>query len=210
MGGGEPDFAGYFRTRQLASWTSTGASVLKTIAIPTGNPYRFIGIQAKSRTRTLGGTFSAASLKVNNGEYEPVTINSLMDWTMQEVVTYGLDNIVGGIDYAVGTGENEIPRWFSYMDTLLASPYGYAGEINLETHGITLPLRVKANTTGNQEFQFVVRGWGFQKCARIGFDVMPDESDLLHTRGMGALDLELTEVAASRDGAVFAQDIVTY
>lgn len=210
MGPGEPDFTGYFRTRQLAAWTTTGASVLKTIALPVGNPYRFIGIQAKTNDKTLGGTITAAELKVNNGEYSPVTINSLMDWAMQEVTTYGLQNLVGGLENLVAALATEIPRWWSYYETIQASRYAGVNADALQVNAITLPAWILATTTGADEAIFQTRGWGFQKCARIGFDVCEDESDLLHSVGMGALDLQLTEAAATRDAAVFAQDIVAY
>jgi len=210
MGAGSPDFKGYFRTRQLASWATTSSGTLKTIELPTGNPYRIIAFQAKSNDTTIGGTATKLELKVNNGEYSPVSIPSPFHWTMQEVSDYNLHNLLGGIDYAVSTGENEIPRWWSYYQTLLSASYGYAGEIELENHFITLPARIKANATGNAEFNFVGRGWGFQKCLRIGFDHLYDGEDLFHTRGMGALDLEVTEGGTSKDAAVFAQDVLAY
>jgi len=210
MGPGEPDFSGYFRTRQLAAWTTTGADVLKTIALPVGNPYRFVGIQAKTRAKTLGGTFNAGELKVNNGEYNPVSINSFMDWAMQEVATYGLENHVGGLERLVAALATDFPRWWSYYETLSATRYAGVNADTLQISGITLPAWVLATTTGDDEAIFDTRGWGFQKCARIGFDVCDDEADLLHTRGMGALDLVLTESAAALDAAVFAQDIETY
>jgi len=210
MGSGTPSYKGYLRARQLAAYTTTATGALKTINVPIGNPIRRIGIQAKSRATTLGGTFTKAELLVNNGEYSPVIITSPMHWAMGEVSEYGLNNELGGIDYMVSTGENEIPRWWSYFQTLQASSYGYAGEMNLEVHGISLPLRVKANTTGNMEVMFNSRGYGFQKCLRVGFDHFRDGSDLLQTRGMGALDLQLTEAAASKECAVFVEDVVSY
>lgn len=209
MGADAPSFRGYRRMRQLAAWTTTGTGTLKLIEIPVGNPIRRIGIQATADDTTLGGTFTKMELRVNDGEYSPVTIVSPMQWTMQEVQDYGLHNLIGARGYAVSTGENEIPRWWSYIETLLATAYGYAGEINLETHMITLPARIKANTTGNQEFVFNARGWGFQKCLRIGFDHDYDGFDLLQTRGMGSLDLELTEVT-SKTAKVFVEDLLTY
>lgn len=209
MGADAPSFKGYRRQRQIASWTTTGTGVLKLIEIPLGNPIRRIAVQATADDTTVGGTVSKIELRVNDGEYSPVTIVSPMHWCMQEVSDYGLINQLGGIDYAVGTGENEIPRWWSYYQTLQASPYGYAGEINLETHFITLPARVKANTTGNKEFNFVSRGWGFQKCLRVGFDHDRDGFDLLQTRGMGSLDLELTEVTG-KTAKVFVEDLLLY
>jgi hypothetical protein len=210
MGTGVPTFKGYRRIRQLAQWSTSASDTIKTVQLPVGEAVRRIAIQAKTDDTTIGGTVKKIELRVNDGEYVPVTINSPMHWTMQEVSEYGLINEIGGIGYAVGTGENELPRWWSYMQTNNAVPYGYAAEINLEVHGITLPLRVKANTTGNQEFMFLTRGWGFQKCLRIGFDHHADGFDLLETRGMGSLDLELTENAASKDAAVFVEDLLPY
>lgn len=209
MGADAPSFKGYRRNRQLASWTTTGTGVLKLIELPVGNPIRRIAVQATSDDTTLGGTFTKIELRVNDGEYSPVTIVSPMHWCMQETADYGLHNQVGGICYLVSTSENELPRWWSYYESLHASPYGYAGEANVETHFITLPARIKANTTGGDECSFVGRGWGFQKCLRIGFDHDYDGFDLLQTRGMGSLDLELTEVT-SKTARVFVEDLLTY
>jgi hypothetical protein len=117
MGPGAPGFQGYFRSRQLAAWTTTATSALKTIEIPTANPVRRIGIQAKTRTATLGGTFTEAEVRVNEGQYSPITIKSPMDWVMQEVVDYGLHNTIGGMDYVIGTGESDLPYWWSYIET---------------------------------------------------------------------------------------------
>lgn len=210
MGPSAPSFKGYRRVRQLAAWATSASDTVKLVELPTGNPVRRIVVQSKSDDTTIGGAVKEIQLRVNDGEYSPVHIKSPMHWVMQEVSEYGLNNELGGIDYAVSTGENEIPRWWAYYQTLQATPYGYAAEINLESHFITLPARIKANTTGNKEFNFVGRGWGFQKCLRIGFDHHYDGFDLLQTRGMGSLDLELTENAASKDVAVFMEDLLNY
>jgi len=210
MGEGVPDFQGYMRSRQLAYWTTAAANNIKEVKIPIGNPIRRIGVQACTRAYTLSTTFSEIELRVNNGEYSPVLVKAPMRWVMQEVAEYGLHNVVGGIDYLVGTSEIDLPYWWSYIESVEASPYAYAGEMNLEVHGITIPARIRANTTGNQEASFVTRGWGFQKALRIGFDHEYDGSDLLQSRGMGALDLVLTEAVASAEARVFVQDIMSY
>lgn len=209
-GAGIPKFKGYLRSRQLDAWTTTAANAEHPVEIPASNLVRRVCVQAKTRTATLGGSFSKLELRVGKGAYSPVIITSPMDWVMGETVEYDLDNEIGGIDYAVGTGENTLPWWWAYFETIVASPHGYAGEINLETHGITLPGRVKANTTGNQEFMFVMRGWGFQKCLRIGFDHEHDGYDLLKVPSGKALDLICTEAAASKVVAAFFQDVVSY
>lgn len=210
LGAGVPTFKGYFRSRQLDAWTTSAANALKIVQIPIGRNIRRVCVQAKTRAKTIGGTFSELELQVNRGEWSPVLIKSPFDWCMSEVGEYGLQNIVGGIDYAISTSEVDLPYWWSYIESLQANPYGYAGEINLECHGITIPARIKANTTGNKEVIFTIRGWGFQKCLRIGFDHEHDLSDSLPTHEMGALDLIVTEAAASADAAAFYQDVVLY
>jgi hypothetical protein len=210
MGPGQPDFRAYFRSRQLAAWTTTGTDVIKNIEIPVGNPYRWLAAQAKTRAYSLGATTKYLELKVNNGEYSPVTILSPMDWCQQEIPTYGLNPTIGGVDYLVGTAQTDLPYWFSYYDTLLAQSYGDTTGNDLKVHMLTLPARLRDAVTGSRECCFIMQGSGFQKCLRIGFDVQEDESDLLVTAGMGALDLEITEHTVTRDAAVFVQDIVSY
>jgi len=210
MGDDVPTFQGLIRARQIASWTTTGASVLKTIPIPVGTPIRRFGIQAKTRAKTLGGTFTKAELLVNNGEYSPATVTNPMAWCMQEAADYDLNNELGGIEYLIASTEMDLPRWWSYMQTVMAQNYGAVGQPVINVHGITLPLRLQATTAVAGEAIFTARGWGFQKCLRIGFDHDDNGVDLLQTRGMGALDLQLTEAAADLECAVFFEDILSY
>jgi len=210
MGDSLPTFKGLMRERQIAAWQTTGGDVLKTIPIPVGTDIRRIGVQGKTRARTIGRTVSKIELMVNNGEYSPVTVDSALDFTMQEVSDYDLNNELGGIDYWVGTAYTEPPRWWSYIQSVMVTPYGEAGEMNHQARGIVLPVRVQANTTGNEELFFTVRGWGFQKCLRLGFDHDYNGADLLKSSGFGALDLQCTEYEAGNDAAVFYQDVIGY
>lgn len=210
MGQDAPSFKGYRRVRQLASWTTTGASVLKDIEIPVGNPIRRIAVQGTTNDTTIGGHFTKIELRVNEGEYSPVTIVSPMDWTMQEVAEYGLENQVGGIDYQYGAGTIELPRWWSYLETITLEQYA-AVFTDLYVLGlITLPMRVHQSTSEAGQFIFTCRGWGFQKALRIGFDHDYNGFDLLQTREMGSLILQLTEAAASKTATVFVEDLLTY
>lgn len=209
-GDGIPSFKGFMRSKQLDAWTTTAANAEHKIEVPAAYPVRRVCVQSKTRTATIGGAFSELDLRVDKGAYSPVIVKSPFDWCMAEVSEYGLHNQVGGIDYAISTSECDLPYWFSYFETILAVPYGYAGEANLEVHGITLPPRVKANTTGGDEVMFTMRGWGFQKCLRIGFDHEYDGSDLLRVPSGKALDLVCTEAAASKSVAAFVQDVVPY
>lgn len=210
MGLGVPSFIGYLRNRQLAAWTTTASAALKTVAIPVGSPVRRIAVQSKTRAATLGGAFTELEVRCNEGEYSPVIVKSCMDWVMAEPQEYSLDNQIGGVEYTVGTGVTEVPRWWSYYQTMLVAGYGDAVEINPKVHFVTLPGAVEALTTGNDEVSFVSRGWGFQKCLRIGFDHDPDGYDLLQTGGLGSLDLLVTEAAADKAAACFVQDVVSY
>ena len=210
MGDNMPTFRGLIRARQIAAWATTGADVLKTIPIPIGTAIRRIGVQAKSNDKTLGGTIKKYELMVNNGEYSPVTVTSPLDFTMQEVQDYKLNNELAGVDYLVGVATVEIPRWWSGYQSLVCCPFGLFTETNPGTNMITLPAGVRAHTTGNEEVIFTGRGWGFQKCLRLGFDHDRNGSDLLQTAGFGALDLQLTETADGNDAAVFFEDILLY
>ena len=210
MGDSLPTFRGLMRERQIAAWATTGSDVLKTIPIPVGTDIRRIGVQAKTRAKTLGGTVTKIELMVNNGEYSPVTINSPMDWTMQEVSDYDLNNELGGLEYLAASEIMDLPHWFSYMQTVLAQNYGAVGQPVINVHGITLPMRLQATDATAGEAIFTMRGYGFQKCLRIGFDHEDNGADLLKSSGFGALDLQLTEAGAACDAAVFYQDIIGY
>jgi len=210
MGTGVPTFRALLRARQIASWTTTGTAVLKTIPIPVGTPIRRIGIQAKTKDTSPGGTISKIELLVNNGEYSPATVTSPMHWMMQEVNDYALHNVLSGIDYTVGAEQTDVPRWWGYMDALQGNTYGAHTSEAVLSLGITMPARIQNQTTGNKETLFTYSGYGFQKCLRLGFDHDRNGADLLQTAGFGSLDLELTETAVSKDAAVFFEDILSY
>ena len=210
IGPGEPDFMGYFRSRQLSAWTTSAADALKTIEIPVGRPIRRVAVQGKTRATTIGGTVSQLELQISKGEYSPVIIKAPMDWCMAEVVEYGLHNELGGIDYLIAGAETDLPYWFSYYEHVLVQDYGYPGARDINTSFITIPARVHCATSLAGALSFSQKGWGFQKCLRIGFDHEDNLSDLLDTTGMGALDLICTEAAASIDAACFYQDVMPY
>jgi len=205
-----PTFRGYFRQKQLDAWTSTAEGAEHKVEVPASNPVRRVAVQAKTRAKTIGGHISELELRVDKGAYSPVIIRSPFDWCLSETAEYDLHNVIGGLDYAVGTNECDLPYWWSYIESVLATPYADAGEINLEVRGIVVPARFNANTTGNQEITFVTRGWGFQKCLRIGFDHEDDGFDLLRVPSGKALDLIVTEAAADTSIAAFFQDVVNY
>lgn len=204
------NFKGYFRDRQLAYWTTAASDTLKTIEIPIGRPIRRIALQAGTRATTMGGTIKDIEVVVNDGQYSPVHIKSPMHYLMGELSEYDLDNDIAGIDYTVDTSIMDLPYWWSYYQNIQVVGYGDAVEINPKVHFISLPGRVEALTTGNDEVAFTSRGWGFQKCLRIGFDKMPGGFDLLQTKELGALDLVCTENAASKAARVFVQDVINY
>jgi hypothetical protein len=210
MGPGEPNFMGYFRSRQLAAWTTTAASALKTIPIPVGNPVRRIGVQAKTRAKTLGGTFSELEVRCNEGEYSPIIVKSMMDWCLAEASEYGMHNEVGGLDYIMANEISDLPRWWSYAESLHVNGYADAALLPYVWGLITLPMRILGAAGEAGEAVFSARGTGFQKCLRLGFDHDYDGMDLLQTGNLGALDLLVTEAAAAYEAAMFVQDIISY
>lgn len=210
LGPGVPAFKGYFRDRQLSAWTTTGDGDLKTVEIPIGRNIRRIAVQAKTRAKTLGGTFDNLELQVNRGEHSPVLVKSPMDWVMAEVQEYGLHNELGGIEYRIAGEATDLPYWFSYYDTVLAIDY-ITNQVNPVVMGLlTIPARLHSDTATAGEDVFKVSGWGFQKCLRIGFDHEHDLSDIFPTAGLGSLDLICEEAAESLEAACFYQDVVLY
>jgi len=210
MGDGVPLFKGYFRSRQLAYWTTSDTDIIKVIPIPVGNPVRRVAVQACTRASTLGGTVKEYELVVNDGEYSPVHIRSAADYVQAEVAEYDLENELGGIDYCLINTAMDLPFWFSYYQDVLVNPYGLPSVWPRGPAFMTAPAYVIGNAATAGECTFTMRGWGFQKCLRIGFDHMHDGSDLLQTYGLGALDLICTEANSARAARVFVQDVLTY
>jgi len=210
MGDGTPNFDGYFRTRQLAYWTTNAAATIHAVELPLGNPYRRIGVQAKTRACTLGGAIDKLELSVNNGEFSPATVESMMHWCYQEVGEYHLRNHITGLDYLVGTDATDLPSWFSYGGSLQVTQRDAADMTTIRVRPWENPMNMKAAATGNIPVAFDMTGYGFQKCLRIGFDHLEDGTDLFPTRGLGSFDLLVTEEAADKAVAVFAQDVLSY
>lgn len=210
MGPGAPNFSKYFRTRQLAYWTCSGSGIIKTVEIPVGNPIRRVAFQAATRAYTIGGTVTELELIVNDGEYSPVHIKSPMDWAMAEVAEYDLDNQIGGIDYMYQDSAMDIPYWFSYYQDGWITNHTGSAVLPFMPALVSQPCTLAPTPAQRGEVLFGVKGWGFQKCLRIGFDHERDGFDLLQTTGLGALDLVVTEAGSTRDARVFVQDVISY
>jgi len=210
MGTGISGFTGYLRSRQLAQWETSATSALKTLPVPVGNPVRRICVQAKDRGIGVGGTFSELEVRCNEGEYSPVIVKSMMEWCMSEAQEYTLHNEIGGIEYLIANTRMDLPYWWSYYEGATAWEYGLASATPRLLEYITPPARLCGNATTAGEATFSTRGYGFQKCLRIGFDHEYEGFDLLQTRGLGAVDLLVTEAHADYAAAMFVQDVVPY
>lgn len=209
-GDGVPSFRGYFRSRQLDAWTTTASGAEHKVEIPAASPIRRVCVQAKTRTATLGGTFSSLELQVDKGAYSPVVIKSCMDWAMAEVSEYGLSNQVGGLDYIYCDSGHDLPYWFSYLQHANVSAYASIAVQPGMTALLSIPPTVAGVAGQYGEVVFELAGWGFQKCLRIGFDHEADGFDLLRVPPGKALDLVCTEAAASKVAACFVQDVISY
>lgn len=205
-----PSFRGFFRSKQLDAWTTSADGAEHKVEIPSAYPIRRVCLQAKTRATTLGGTFSDLDLQIDKGAYSPVIIKSPMHWVMDEVSEYGLENELGGLDFCPASDFVDLPYWFSYFGTILGEGYQHDTEKFWVYGLITVPPRFENADTNNVEFVFNERGYGFQKCLRIGFDHEHDGFDLLRVPSGKALDLVVTEAAASKVAACFVQDVVSY
>lgn len=209
-GDGVPSFKGYLRSKQLDAWTTTAQYAEHKVEIPATYPIRRVCVQGKTRATTLGGTFSELDLRVDKGAYSPVIVKSPMDWVMNEVAEYGLYNELGGIDYLYANLTHDLPMWFSYYEHMDAGWYNVPDVAVMLQAMITIPAKLYPELNSTGEVIFSLRGFGFQKCLRIGFDHEYDGFDLLRVPGGKALDLVCTEAAASKVAACFVQDVVPY
>jgi len=210
MGEDTPEFTGHMRTQELARWTCSAANALKTINVPVGNRIRRLGIQALTRAKTIGGTFTRAELRANEGEYSPIIIESPMDWAMAEVAEYGLNNQIGGIDYIVADTLMDLPYRWGYYGQVLLTPFVTTAHADVNCRFITLPAAISSGTAAAGECVFDTTGFGFQKCARLGFEHDDNPLKYLKTDHLGSLDLILTEAGSARDASAFMQDVVMY
>ena len=205
-----PKFKGYLRSRQLDAWTTTAENAEHTVEVPASNPVRRICVQSKTGARTIGSAFSTLEVRVDKGAYSPVIVKSPMDWVMAEVVEYGLDNEIGGLDYLYTDAGHILPAWWSYMESGHVSAYASVAVHPEMTALLTIPASVARTAGQTGECVFSLRGWGFQKCLRIGFDHERDGFDLLRVPSGKALDLVCTEANADRAVACFFQDVISY
>lgn len=210
MGPGAPTFKGYFKNRQVLSYDTTGTGTLKTLKITPGLPLRRVIIQRLEPNKSFAGTLTRVELEVNNGEYSPVIITTPMDWMMQQVSDYGLLNRVAGKFYCKDTdGLVNLPDDFAYYDNIQVVAHNTAAPDAARVYSdITPPARVGLEVAG--EGNWDAWGWGYQGCLNIGFDHLPDLSDVLLTRGMGALRLILTEKVTGQTVAVVLQEVELY
>jgi len=121
-----------------------------------------------------------------------------------------LYNEIGGIDYLYGNLTHDLPYWFSYYEAMNAGWYNVGDKAVMLQAMITIPAKLYPETGSTGEVIFSLRGWGFQKCLRIGFDHEADGFDLLRVPGGKSLDLLCTEANAARAVASFFQDVISY
>lgn len=211
MGAGAPSFKGFFRTRQVLAYQTTGAGVINTLPITPGLPIRRIIVQAKDVDESLGGTWTRLELEINNGEYSPVVITSLANWVKSQVADYNLLNESHGhLWLASGGTRYYIPNEWAYFADGQATMYGIgaaAGDVSVE--GFTKPIRVRA-ANNSALVNYAIRGFGYQGCLNIGLDHLPDEAEALITRGLGSVKLLMTETESGNKGAVVLQEIELY
>lgn len=210
MGSDAPKFKGYFKTRQVLAYTTTGADVVKTLPITPGLPLRRVIVRNKETDTAFGGVISDIELEVNNGEYSPAHIVTPQDWLRAQPFDYGLANQDVHQTYivAAATDQDVLADWSNYEAVVLQGGSPAAAAACAVPDLTATPPDIQASVTG--EANIFTVGYGYQGCLLIGFDHFVNGEDLLHTAGMGALKLYLTEVAAGDDVAVVLQEVELY
>lgn len=216
MGEGLPRPIGYMRADERLYYDTTGAGVIKQLAITTGKRIRRILVKGWEERHSIAGHFTKLELKVNEGEYSPIVVDQMMEFALQNKLDYGL-NLQQGIPVYI-----YIQGLAMLTDAFIPYHSHVAVAMDPLSRGQTLGvsvgngvLDVVAREESGAAFvatnaDCIVDGAGYQRAVLLGFDKEPDLVDMLDTRDMGKLDLEITEADSGDTVSAVVEEEVLY
>ena len=210
MGSPAPVPRGYFRADERVYYTTSAADAEKIVDITIGKKIRRILFMGHTVGTTTRGHVKKMELEVNEGEFSPVTIDSPMEWTWQNILDYMLDCKVVKCVYLKAVDECE------YTDLLMCYPQGVFVTPHVATADASARVWDFANGLADircdvaYTHELVAHGAGYLNSLLIGFDKEPDLSQMFDTAGMGKLKLILTETAASKVVSIVVEELITY
>ncbi len=216
MGDPRPNPIGYFRADERLHYDTTGAAVIKDLVISTGKRIRRILVKGWEERVSIGGHFTKLELKVNEGEYSPIVIDDMVEAALQNKLEYGLDlhqNIAMYLYTLAATHFTDafIPYHSSAVGQLVPARRQHFVEVavgNGVLDGVLNHHDAGAVTASWMEVW--CDGAGFQRAILLGFDLQPELEDMLETRDMGKLELEITEQSSGDTVSVVVEEEILY
>lgn len=201
---------GYLRADERLHYDTTGLNVVKELTITRGHRIRRLQVMGWEEAVTLGGHISRMEVEVNEGEYHPVTIDNILEWCWQNKRDYELDLTV--VRYPLifeADQDHDVDACMCYPLGVLGTSHGVATDTNIIVFGLDSG---RLNIRGGDacHANIVIDGVGYLTSLVIGFDKEKDLSDMLDTREMSKLSLELTEVLANRTVSVVVEEEILY
>ena len=210
MGDPVPSPVGYLRADERLHYDTTGAGVVKELTITKGHRIRRFLVMGWEAAHTFYGHITRLEVEVNEGEYHPVTIDMPLEWCWQNKRDYNLDIEVSRYPFLyVADTLLDVDACMCYPLTVQATPYAAGADTAIHLWGFDngrLDVRSDEICYGLIE----ITGVGYLTSLVIGFDKEPELEDMLDTRDMSKLALELTEAADSDTVSVVVEEEILY
>ncbi len=216
MGDPVPMVKGYMKANERLYYTTSADGVIKPLQIATGRRIRRILVKGWTERQSIASHFDVLELQVNEGEYSPEKHDNMMELAIQNKLDYNLDlrQQLSMYDHIVNSTV-QTDAFIPYHTIVQATMYPARADHNVSAscaNGVidgVIVLDSTGSFTGSN-IEIAVDGAGYQRAVLLGFDKEKDLSDMLDTRGMGKLELEITENNASRVISVVVEEEVLY
>ena len=201
---------GYLRADERLHYDTTGANVVKELTITRGHRIRRLQVMGWEPAHTIYGHITRMEVEVNEGEYHPVTIDNPLEWCWQNKRDYNLELETYRYPYLYVADTNlDVDACMCYPLTVQGTPYGA---------GVDTAIRIWGFDNGRLDVVsdeicyglISINGVGYLTSLIIGFDKEPELEDMLDTRDMSKLSLELTEAASGDTVSVVVEEEILY
>lgn len=210
MGDPVPTPVGYMRADERLHYDTTGANVVKELTITRGHNIRRLLVMGWEEATTLYGHIKRMEVEVNEGEYHPVTIDNILEYCWQNKRDYNLDIEVVRFPYFWDiAGHIYVDACMCYPLAVFLTPYSdpavSTDRIPTLNNGM---VQIKSDVVS--DLHFLATGVGYLTSLVIGFDHEPEFEDMLDTREMSKLALELTETDKEDTVSVVVEEEILY
>lgn len=201
---------GYLRADERLHYDTTGLNVVKEFTITRGHRIRRLQVMGWEAAKTLYGHINRMEVEVNEGEYHPVTIDNPLEWCWQNKRDYELDLTVVRYPFLYGGAVNhDVDACMCYPQSCQGTAFGLTPAAII---GVVTFDSGRMDVVGSEatHAHLIIDGVGYLTSLVIGFDKEKDLSDMLDTREMSKLSLELTEQVAGATVSVVVEEEILY